>query len=435
MDRNTHIGSRWERLVNMGLAPADSEDERLNKRTLTRVAMTISLVATIWVFTYLMLGLIVSALIPLVYQAAAVVSLTIFARTKRFPGLRTSQLSLMTLFPFLLMWSLGGFANSSAVAIWAFVTPILAFLFGAREWPWLTGLITLTVFSGLIDGYLVANAPAIPQSVITLMFVLNFSGSAFMVFLALAFFTRERERNRAALAEQHRLLQAEKARSERLLNNILPEPIAVRLRRGETVIADAAADVTVLFADIVGFTPISEGLAPERVVALLNQVFSTFDDLADQWQLEKIKTIGDAYMVVGGLPTPRPDHTEAVAAMALAMQHAIASVPDRGEGLSLRIGIDRGPVVAGVIGKRKFSYDLWGDTVNTASRMESQGEPGRIQVTERVHARLRDHFEFEPRLDVVIKGKGTMSTYFLEGPKIGNLTDAEGERRRAARRV
>lgn len=416
-----------ERLAGIGVTPADSEDERLNKRTLTLVAVAISLLSFVWVFTYLALGLLLSAVIPLGYQIASVVSLIVFARTKRFHGLRTSQLFLMTFFPFLLMWSLGGFANSSAVAIWAFTTPILAFLFGARAWPWLASLIALIAFSGVIDGYLAANAPDIPQTVITIMFVLNFTGSAFTVFLALAYFTRERARDRAALAEQHRLLQAEQARSERLLHNILPEPIAARLGAGEGVIADGAADVTVLFADIVGFTPISERLAPARVVALLNQVFSAFDDLADRWELEKIKTIGDAYMVVGGLPVPRPDHTEAVAAMALAMLETISSLTNVPEQLNLRIGIDRGPVVAGVIGKRKFSYDLWGDTVNTASRMESHGEPGRIHVTEHVYDRLREHYRFAPRRNVPIKGKGTMSTYYLEGPRIGDLNDAGGD--------
>ena len=207
-----------------------------------------------------------------------------------------------------------------------------------------------------------------------------------------------------------RELDAERQRSERLLLNVLPPAIAARLKAGEEPIADAFPETTVLFADIVDFTGIASRVTPDEMVQTLNVVFSTFDRLAADHCLEKIKTVGDAYMVVGGLPEPRPDHAEAVADMALDMLRALDGGP-----LRLRIGINTGPVVAGVIGTAKFAYDLWGDAVNTASRMESHGVPGSIQVTEATYQRLKDRYCFEERGLVDVKGKGPMPAYLLTG--------------------
>jgi len=213
-----------------------------------------------------------------------------------------------------------------------------------------------------------------------------------------------------------RALAVEQERSERLLLNVLPAPIAARLKQREDVIADGFADVTVLFADLVDFTRRSQRIAPERVVAILNDLFTTFDQLAERQGLEKIKTVGDAYMVAGGLPDPRPGHARAVAEMALAIRDEVARYADpSGRPLQVRVGIDTGPVVAGVIGRHKFIYDLWGDTVNTASRMESHGVPGCIQVTDRTYRRLKDGYRFERRGPVQVKGKGEMVTWFLLG--------------------
>ncbi|TVR11167.1 MAG: response regulator [Phormidium sp. GEM2.Bin31] len=218
------------------------------------------------------------------------------------------------------------------------------------------------------------------------------------------------------LAEE--ALQAEKQKSEHLLLNILPQAIVDRLKRLESAIADRFDDTTVMFADIVGFTALSSEVSPVEVVNLLNQIFSLFDRLADKHKLEKIKTIGDAYMVAGGLPIPRSDSPEAVANMALDMLEAMANFQPAGmASLELRIGMNTGPVVAGVIGIKKFIYDLWGDTVNVASRMESTGVPGRIQVSEDTYRRLHNSFIFEERGLTPIKGKGTMNTYWLVGRK------------------
>jgi PAS domain S-box-containing protein len=213
-------------------------------------------------------------------------------------------------------------------------------------------------------------------------------------------------------------LHYQQEQTEKLLLNILPEPIAEQLKFQPSTIADSFEEVSVLFADLVGFTEFSAHRSATQTVEFLNVIFSQFDQLADRHGLEKIKTIGDAYMVVAGLPTPRKDHAEAIAEMALDMQQAIAKVSaDTGVPFSIRIGINSGPVVAGVIGLKKFSYDLWGDTVNTASRMESKGIPGTIQVTVQTYERLRDKYLFKKRGVISVKGKGEMTTYLLIGRK------------------
>jgi class 3 adenylate cyclase len=357
------------------------------------------------------LGLWLSAAIPLAYQLASGASLYTFARTRRYRLFRVSQLLMSLLLPFALQWSLGGFAASSAVALWAFTCPIGALLFvGARQAvPWFVAFAALVAFSGAIDPALSAGAPDIPAGVEVSFFVLDFLGVTATAYVLLQYFVRARER---ALAE----LEVERAKSERLLLNVLPASVADRLKESEQVIADGFGAATVLFADIVGFTPLAQELPPADMVVLLDRVFAGWDELAARYGVEKIKTIGDAYMVAGGLPTPREDHAEAIADLALEM----GAEAERCAGLSglpleVRIGIDSGPVVAGVIGRAKFTYDLWGDTVNTASRMESHGVPGAIQVTERAYERLRGRYELRPRGTIEVKGKGPMATYLLLG--------------------
>lgn len=225
---------------------------------------------------------------------------------------------------------------------------------------------------------------------------------------------RLRDREQAYLAQ----LRIEREKSERLLLNILPSAIAERLKEDQGIIAESFTEATILFSDVVGFTQMSARIKPVELVYLLNEIFSSFDELAARHGLEKIKTIGDAYMVAAGLPERRADHAEAMAEMGLDMQAALdAFNRARGTTLNIRTGINTGPVVAGIIGTSKFIYDLWGDAVNTASRMESHSTPGRIQVTAATFERLRHAYLFEPRGTINIKGKGDMSTYFLLGRK------------------
>jgi guanylate cyclase len=281
---------------------------------------------------------------------------------------------------------------------------------GARQAiPWFAAFAGLVAVSAAIDPALSARSTYVPGGVVVALFAMTILGVATTAFALLEYFVRARERALAAL-------ELEQAKSERLLLNVLPETVAARLKEQEGVIADACPGVTVLFADIVGFTPLSERLSASDVVALLDRVFARWDQLAADHGVEKIKTIGDAYIVAGGIPLPREDHAEAIAEMALAMGPELARLAsETGHALQVRIGIDTGPVVAGVIGRAKFIYDLWGNTVNTASRMESYAPPGTIQVTERTFERLRALYEFRPRATIDVKGKGPMRPYLLVG--------------------
>ncbi len=389
-----------KRLVTIGTVAEDDEEERLRKASLVLTTSMITALAVIWVGTYLMLGLYVSAAIPLAYQIISIGSIVLLAQTGRFAFFRGSQLALLLLLPTFLQWSLGGFGASSGVILWALICPLGALILSPRPLPWFLSYLALMVTSGLIEP-LLTPAP-IPAPIRVGFFVLNMGGVSVVVYLLLRYFMTG--------------LALEREKSERLLLNVLPASIARRLKAGERPLADRFEEVAVLFADLVDFTPMSELLTPEEVVALLDGLFSEFDALAENRRLEKIKTVGDAYVVVGGLPEPRSDAAEAVADVALEMMKVVAAYPtSTASKLNLRIGIDIGPVVAGVIGQKKFTYDLWGDTVNTASRMESHGIPGQIQVTERAYQRLKHRYRFQPRESVEIKGKGRLVPYLLLG--------------------
>jgi adenylate cyclase len=392
------------------MLPTDSRDEALRKETLVLVAAYTSALAVVWVATYWALGLYLSAAIPFVYQVVSIVNLVVLARTKRYRFFRACQLALSLILPFVLQLSLGGFVASSGVVLWSFTAPLGALLFSGRREAarWFAAFLAVIAISGALDPLLSSKAAEIPHWIRLSFFALNVLGVTGTCYVLLQYFVRERDRT----AE---LVSAERERSERLLLNVLPQPIAERLKAGESLIADGSPEVGVLFADIAGFTPLSATMAPEDIVRLLNEVFTIFDGLAADHGLEKIKTIGDAYMVASGLLGGGPDHVQRLAEMALGMQRAVGSMG----AIQVRIGIDVGPVVAGVIGTNKFIYDLWGDTVNTASRMESHGVPGAIHVTERAQMHLASTFEFEDRGIVEVKGKGPMRTYLLLGPREG----------------
>ena len=391
-----------ERIALIGVDPSDRDEVRAQKATVTIAATSITALAVVWVATYLLLGLPDSAAIPFAYQCISIASLVLFARSKDYQLFRFSQLVLMLLLPFLLQWSLGGYIASSAVSLWALIAALGALFFYRADTavPWFLAFVGLTVLSGALDPLVAKWAAPIPGPLRVAFFVLNVTGVSLTAYLLLQYFVRARE---AALG-----------RSERLLLNVLPAPIAERLKRDSGVIAEHHDEVTVLFADVVDFTPFVERTAAARVVTVLDEIFSAFDGLAERHGLEKIKTIGDAYMAVAGVPEPRPDHAEAAAAMAIDMLVALRRLCEPlGLALDIRIGLDTGPVIAGVIGRRKFIYDLWGDTVNTASRMESHGLPGRIQVTRATYDRLQGRYRFEERGLIDIKGKGPLPAYLL----------------------
>ena len=405
------VAGMLERLADIGARPEDSHDERLRAGALILASVGIALISFVWVLTYLAFDEPLAAAIPATFQVVTLVGLVVLARTKRFDIFRTTQLTCFLLLPAFLQVALGGFAASSGMILWAVMSPLaaLAMLGVRRSLPWLVAFFLVLAVLTVLDPGLVDGDPAeLPERLVIAFFVLNISGMTLGAFVMLGYFVHQRERAHAAL-------EVERERSERLLLNVLPEPIADRLKRHEGVIAEQHDEVTVLFADLAGFTEMSAGMDPRSLVGLLDEIFTSFDALADAEGLEKIKTIGDAYMLAGGLPSPRADHAEAVARVALAMRDDVARIASTTETpLSIRIGIDSGPVVAGVIGRSRFIYDLWGDTVNVASRMESHGVPDAVQVTRPVYEKLRDRYRFEERGPIEIKGKGSVETWTLK---------------------
>jgi class 3 adenylate cyclase len=398
----------------------DAEDDKLNHDLLIFAAGLMMIPPALWLGIYWALGQKLSTSIPLLYQALSGLSLLFYSWRKNFELLRTLQLSLFLFFPFVMQWSIGDFVSSSGVALWAIMAPIGALIFhGRRESaPWFVAFIIFTAMSGVFDFFLADQQPSrIPMRTVAVFFVLNFAAISAIVYVLFRHFAEQKSRARELLKREHHLLQLEQDRSEKLLLNILPQPIAQRLMLEEKNIADGFPSVSVMFADIVNFTQLAGDMPPNRMVSLLNDIFSGFDMLAEKHGLEKIKTIGDAYMVAGGLDEVGGEHyADAIADMALDMLDWLRYYPAaHNSQLQLRIGIGSGPVVAGVIGIKRFIYDLWGDTVNIASRMTSEAAVGAIQVDATTYQMLRNRYRFGDMQQVPMKGKGIMEVYLLLG--------------------
>ena len=397
---------------------ADRDDDaglRQRKALLVLLAILIRPVSIVWGSLYLLFGNAVGY-IPYLYFAVSVGSLVAFARTRSFSLLLNIQLLDILLTTNVGQMLIGGFLPAAAVGLWGILAPLgaLVFLDVRRAIGWFVAFLGCFVVGGVIGQLFVPEAH-LPTWFTTTMLALNVIATGAIVFTLLGVFAHQR--NTAMTA-----LQAEQDRSERLLLSILPGPIAQRLKSGPATIADYVPSASILFADVTDFTPLSERLAPAQVVGILEGLFGRFDALVEQHGLEKIKTIGDCYMVAAGVPNPRPDHARAAALLALDMRKVIDSgTGDLGQaGLELRIGINSGPVVAGVIGTRRFQYDLWGDAVNTASRMETQGTPGQIQITRATYDLLDGEFICRRRGSVAIKGKGRMETWYLDGVRVAS---------------
>jgi len=418
------VPSRFvDRLRNAGIEPGDSDELRLNKALLVFATGLVSVASTLWLAIYWSLGPQLSATLPFAFQILLAGNLLVYLKTGNFNFFRIAQLGLFLFFPFVAQWSIGNFITASGLILWGLLAPIGAILcFGVRESiAWFFAYVFLVALTGFFDYYLadavpVSAATRIPIRTSVFFFALNFVAISSMVYLLLRFSIQEKQKIESKLAEAHRLLQVEQDRSERLLLNILPGPIAERLKNSNQTIADGFADVTVMFADIVNFTQVASGMTPSQVFAMLNRIFSVWDELAEKYGIEKIKTIGDAYMVAGGLNDAREDYSAAIADLALEMRdllHRDFNVNDRH--LDVRIGIGTGPVVAGVVGKKKFIYDLWGDTVNIASRLTTEGTPGMVQCDAATWRRLKGQFAFDDAQVMYLKGKGNMTVYRLQG--------------------
>jgi len=379
----------------------------------------------LWVAIYQLLGQSISSNPPLLFELLLVGNLLLYIATRNFDFFRVTQLGLFLFGPFAMQWGMGSFVDSSGIVLWGLLAPIGAMLcFGVRESAaWFFAWTFMTALSGLFDFYLApppnAHSPfAVPIRTAVVFFALNFLAVATIIYLLLRYSIQQKQKIKAKLEEAHVLLKAEQEKSERLLLNILPEPVAERLKVSDEPIADGFAEVTVMFADIVDFTRIAAHLSPNEVFSMLNRVFSAFDELAEKYGLERIKTIGDAYMVAGGLNEGNALYSESIADMALAMRDLLhRDFAVNSARLEIRIGIGTGPVVAGVVGKKKFIYDVWGDTVNIASRITGEGAPGTIHCDEATWRCLRNRFEFLEPQTVYLKGKGDMAIFGLAGRK------------------
>lgn len=386
----------------------DAQDIRLQKSLLVVGSFMFTIAGSLWGMAYILFNERVAGAIPISYALLSILNLIHFSLTQNYRFFRTSQLALILVLPFVLMVALGGFINSSAVIFWSFICPLGALMFAEyREAPrWLAAYLVLLVVSGYLQPY-VRISNQLPQSFIIVFFVLNIGTVSAITFVLLHYFVGQKDKT-------YSLLRIEQDRSEALLLNVLPREIAVRLKKGEQLIADHHPSVSILFADLVGFTPLTNILSPNEMVELLNQIFTHFDSLIEKLGVEKIRTIGDNYMIASGLPKPRPDHAQVLACLALEMNAYIQSLaPIHGQRLAFRFGLNSGPVIAGVLGHKKFTYDAWGDTVNIASRMESQGEAGKIQVTRAAYELLEKDFICEFHGQISVKGIGPMETWFL----------------------
>jgi adenylate cyclase len=398
-------------LARIGVGPEDDVVLREKKTLLVLLAVLILPVSLVWGSLYLAFGSMVG-IVPYIYFAVSLGSLVLFARTRSFRLLLVTQLLDILLTTTAGQMLVGGFLPSGGVGLWGILAPLgaLVFLDVRQAIRWFVAFVLVFLLLGIAGEVLFADAD-LPIWFTSTMLALNVIGAGSVAFTLLATFANQRN---AALTA----LRVEQEKSELLLMNILPGSIAERLKAATQTIADHFASASILFADVVDFTPLAQRLPPAEVVGILDQLFSRFDALVERHGLEKIKTIGDCYMAAAGVPIPRTDHARRAALLALDMRDAVATSAVAGQsGVELRIGINSGPVVAGVIGTKRFLYDLWGDAVNTASRMESQSTAGEIQITRATYELLKDEFVCRRRGTILVKGKGRMETWYLVRPR------------------
>ncbi len=399
------------RVLDIGTVPADDADLVVRKRT----AVAISYALCVAGLAYSVAGIVTDRPLVLLFSVLQIggqlLNVAIFSRTKQLVPMVVVVVALGMATIFSGVVTTGGLTYSTGNLVWGVLAPIgCVLLIGPRAgFPAYAALVLVVSASAVLNPLIPADQ-ALSEPVRIALTAVNLLVPAAIALGLVRYIDGQR--------------LAARRQSDALLLNVLPEPIADRLKAGERVIADHYEEASVLFADIVNFTPFSETKTPQETVTILNRLFTDFDRLADGFGLEKIKTIGDAYMVVAGVPNAREDHATVLVEMALAMHASVAAQPPvDGRRLEIRVGIASGALVAGVIGERKFSYDLWGDTVNTASRMESNGIPGCIQVTDETCRLLAGRYPFQRREGVEIKGKGPMTTWILD-PSVIRETDA-----------
>jgi guanylate cyclase len=401
-------------VARIGANPADSEEVRLSKAIGVSATVFGALPAIlIWTVLFFIFDEADAAWIGAGWAGLIIIGLVSFALTRRgFSFYRFLMLLLLLVMSFIIPIRLGGMINSSAFILWGLMAPLTALVLSGPQVAlrWFLGFAVLVIASGMLETQV--RAPNhLPSVMITVFFVINILGMAGIILVILYYFVLQRD-------QAFGLLKVEQQKSESLLLNILPKEIAHILKNENRTIADQFDSASILFADIVNFTPMSAKMTPTALVDLLNEVFSRFDVLVEKYGLEKIKTIGDCYMVAAGVPRPRSDHAHILTRLALDIRDYVSQHEFRNQKLAFRIGLNSGPVVAGVIGRQKFIYDLWGDAVNTASRMEAYGAGGSIQITETTYELIKDDFLCEPRGVVKVKGKGEMNVWYVLEEKI-----------------
>ncbi len=408
--------SIWEKILKRlsRLSTKDETDYQFNQREELVIASSILFAPTTFILgiLYISLGETISGLIPLAYSLFLSLTFILFIKNRKTYFLSFSHQILTLLLPLMMQLSLGGYVQSSSIILWSFSSPLTALLTNKTKiaFRWFIAFLLNLIIGGILDPYFVRENNISP-TVNIVLFVLNIMMLLGISFTLLLYMVNQRKK-------AYRLLNLEQGKSEALLLNILPEEIAYILKNENRLVADAFPEASILFADIVEFTSLSNQLSPIEIVTLLNDLYSHFDILVDKHGLEKIKTIGDNYMVAAGIPVSRSDHAQALAEMALGINSFIDKFPPvKKQKLQFRIGINSGPVVAGVVGKKKFQYDVWGDTVNIASRAESYSEPGKIQVTKTTYQYLKDDYLFDYQGKIEVKGKGVIETWFLTGRK------------------
>lgn len=397
----------------------DEEEDKLRRSLLIFACALMNFSVMLWLAIYWLMGLQFSTNFPLAYQLFSISSLIYYLKTGNFAVFRFIQLSLFLFAPFIMQWSIGSSATSSGLMLWALLAPVGAVVVaGWRESiPWFIAYIVLTAVSGFFDYFLGAGElSGVPMQTVGVFFALNFAALSSIIYFLVRYFVLGSEKIKRQLSQQHKLLAEEQNKSEQLLLNVLPPHIALRLKNKQGLIADGLPDVTVMFADLANFTQLAAQLPPGEMVGLLNTVFSGFDELSEKYGLEKIKTIGDAYMVSGGLTREPREYVSSIADMALDMREFVSSHPDLSRyNMGVHIGIATGPVVAGVVGTKRFIYDMWGDTVNIASRLTDRAAQGNILADKETYSRLRHCYLFDPLVMVSMKGKGEVAAYRLTG--------------------
>ena len=399
------------RIERIGVSETDSDELRLKHRLLVALALAVIPAALLWGLIYAISGEPYAALIPLTYAVLSSLSIVHFSITYRFQIFRFSEFFLILVVPFALQIALGGYVQGSGVVLWSWLSPLGALLLADRKqavW-WFIAFLGMVAIAGVLE-VSVERVNNLPDWLKTTFYVMNLGTVAGITLATLRYFNGQRD-------WAMNMLELEQQKSEQLLLNVLPPSIVTLLKGSEQTIARHHEEASIMFADIANFTPLSAALQPGEIVEMLNGVFTKFDQLTEGHGLEKIKTIGDSYMVAAGVPEARSDHAEVLAELALEMMSAVRSQTFNGHSIVLRIGLNSGPVVAGVIGKSKFSYDLWGDTVNTASRIQQYGVLGEIQIGNATRKRIEQSFVIEEREPMEMKGKGLMQVYLLKGRK------------------